>query len=75
MMLVLDDGSELTGYGEVEGVIASEERGKFGFGYDPIFLYPPAGKTFAELSANEKNRISHRRRAADSLLGALRAHG
>jgi XTP/dITP diphosphohydrolase len=75
MMLVLDDGTELTGYGEVEGVVADGERGKFGFGYDPIFLYPPAGKTFAELADDEKNRVSHRRRAADSLLAALRARG
>jgi XTP/dITP diphosphohydrolase len=75
MMLVLDDGTELTGYGEVEGVIADGERGKFGFGYDPIFLYPPASKTFAELADDEKNRVSHRRRAADSLLAALRARG
>ncbi len=75
MMLVLDDGTELTGYGEVEGVIADGERGKFGFGYDPIFLYPPASKTFAELADDEKNRVSHRRRAADSSLAALRARG
>lgn len=75
MMLVLDDGAALTGYGEVKGVIADGERGKFGFGYDPIFLYPPAGKTFAELADNEKNRVSHRRRAADALLMALRSRG
>ena len=75
MMLVLEDGTELTGYGEVKGVIADAERGKFGFGYDPIFLYPPAGKTFAELADDEKNRVSHRRRAADALLMALRSRG
>ncbi|HET9392882.1 MAG TPA: RdgB/HAM1 family non-canonical purine NTP pyrophosphatase [Candidatus Rubrimentiphilum sp.] len=75
MMLLLDDGTELTGYGEVRGVIADAERGKFGFGYDPIFLYPPTGKTFAELADNEKNRVSHRRRAADGLLMALRSRG
>ena len=62
MMLVLDDGVELTGNGEVEGFISDAERGKFGFGYDPIFWYPPAEKTFAELDDVEKNRVSHRRR-------------
>jgi len=73
MMLILDDGSELTSYGEVEGLIAAQESGTSGFGYDPIFWYPPAGKTFAELTSADKNRVSHRRRAADSLLAALRA--
>ncbi len=75
MMLILENGVELTGYGEVEGVIAEVERGKFGFGYDPIFWYGPASKTFAELGENEKNRLSHRRRAADSVLTALGARG
>jgi XTP/dITP diphosphohydrolase len=75
MMLILDDGIELTGYGEVKGVIADGERGKFGFGYDPIFFYPPANKTFAELGDDEKNRVSHRRRAADAMLMALRTRG
>jgi len=44
----------------VEGLITFEKRGEFGFGYDPIFLYPPLGKTFAELRPEEKNRVSHR---------------
>lgn len=56
--------------GVVEGRIASEARGKRGFGYDPVFFYPPLGRTFAELDAGEKNRISHRGRA----LRALRKH-
>jgi XTP/dITP diphosphohydrolase len=46
--------------GACEGEIASEMRGTNGFGYDPIFLYPPLGKTFGELSPEEKNRVSHR---------------
>jgi XTP/dITP diphosphohydrolase len=73
MMLVLESGEQFSGYGEVDGVIAGEEAGPFGFGYDPIFYYPPSGKTFAQLDEDEKNRISHRRRAADALLAALRA--
>jgi XTP/dITP diphosphohydrolase len=72
MMLILESGEQFTGYGEVEGVVAGEEAGPHGFGYDPIFYYPPAGKTFAQLDEDEKNRISHRRRAADALLEALR---
>ena len=72
MMLILEGGQTFNGYGEVEGVVTGQEQGRFGFGYDPIFFYPPAGKTFAELDEEEKNRVSHRRRAAESLLAALR---
>ncbi len=50
--------------GIVEGVIADCPRGSHGFGYDPIFLFPELGKTFAELEPEYKNRISHRARAA-----------
>ena len=46
--------------GTVEGEILRAKRGAGGFGYDPLFLYPPLGKTFAELPLEEKNRISHR---------------
>ena len=44
----------------VEGLIAQEPRGGNGFGYDPVFFYPPFGKTFGELSRGEKDRVSHR---------------
>lgn len=47
----------------VEGRIAEELRGPNGFGYDPLFFYPPLGRGFAELSADEKNRVSHRAQA------------
>jgi XTP/dITP diphosphohydrolase len=50
--------------GVIEGLITEEPRGNNGFGYDPIFLVPELGKTTAELAAEEKNRISHRGRAA-----------
>ncbi len=56
--------------GVVEGVIAPEARGTGGFGYDPIFFYPPYGCTLAEVSAAEKRAISHRGRA----FMALRAY-
>ncbi len=49
--------------GEVEGMILHEARGENGFGYDPYFYYAPFGKSFAELSADEKNAVSHRKRA------------
>jgi XTP/dITP diphosphohydrolase len=49
--------------GWCEGEIITEERGSGGFGYDPIFLLPELGKTMAELSMDEKNRLSHRARA------------
>lgn len=51
----------------VNGIIAPEPKGRNGFGYDPIFFYPPLQKTFAELNPNEKNRISHRGKALQKL--------
>jgi XTP/dITP diphosphohydrolase len=47
----------------VEGSIAEEMRGTSGFGYDPLFFYPPLGKTFGELSRADKDRVSHRGKA------------
>ena len=49
--------------GTVNGYILEEERGRDGFGYDPLFYYEPAGQTFGELEAIEKNKISHRANA------------
>jgi XTP/dITP diphosphohydrolase len=53
--------------GEVKGYISFEEKGTFGFGYDPLFFYPPLSKTFAELLPEEKNRVSHRGQALAKL--------
>jgi XTP/dITP diphosphohydrolase len=50
-----------------EGLIAREPRGDDGFGYDPVFLVPPIGKTMAELTREEKNAISHRGKAVSAL--------
>ncbi|HUZ49419.1 MAG TPA: non-canonical purine NTP pyrophosphatase [Candidatus Dormibacteraeota bacterium] len=72
--LVHADGSELVAAGVVDGSIATEELGAGGFGYDPVFFYPPAGTTFAQMSEEAKNRCSHRRLAADHLLGLLDMH-
>jgi XTP/dITP diphosphohydrolase len=57
---------------QVTGEIAVEPRGLQGFGYDPIFYYPPLGRTFAELTPEQKNRVSHRGRALNRLRGELR---
>lgn len=53
--------------GQVRGRIAAAPRGRNGFGYDPVFYYRPLGRTFAELPAGVKNRISHRGRAVARL--------
>ena len=65
------DGSTLTVRGECHGVIAESLHGEGGFGYDPLFIYPPLGKTFGELSSCEKNSISHRAVALSSLIPQL----
>lgn len=57
------DGATLVAEGICEGFVAHEARGRAGFGYDPIFIDSRSGRTFAELTAAEKNRISHRARA------------
>lgn len=56
-------GPALTYEGRCEGIIAKHAKGANGFGYDPIFFYPPLGKTFAELTGEEKNLVSHRGKA------------
>lgn len=57
--------------GRVSGKITEAERGRHGFGYDPIFFYPPLGRTFGELPGREKNRVSHRGRALDGMRAFL----
>jgi XTP/dITP diphosphohydrolase len=46
--------------GKVEGKISEDVAGDKGFGYDPVFYYPPLGKRFSQMSLEEKNRVSHR---------------
>jgi XTP/dITP diphosphohydrolase len=68
------DGTEIVAEGVVEGVIALGERGERGFGYDPLFVPDDGeGRTFAEMSVDEKHRISHRGRAFRSLATLLAA--
>ena len=69
---VFPDGREITVRGETEGLIIDDPRGDGGFGYDPYFYYEPYGKTFAELTADEKNAISHRGRAVAKLAEKLK---
>ena len=63
----------LIAHGSVEGRILRAPRGNSGFGYDPLFYYEPYGKTFAELSAEEKNAVSHRGNALRALSQWLKA--
>ena len=58
--------------GAAEGVILEAPRGSNGFGYDPLFLFPPLGRTFAELAPEEKLQFSHRGRAFRALLSWLK---
>lgn len=65
------DGEEKSFEGLVNGLITEEPRGADGFGYDPIFQSVGENRTFAELSADEKNAISHRARATEKLVQYL----
>jgi XTP/dITP diphosphohydrolase len=63
LVLAAPTGPGLTWVGRVEGEITQRPRGENGFGYDPVFYYPPLDRTFAQLDRAEKNKISHRGRA------------
>ncbi len=65
------NGDTLTVRGECPGEILRELHGEGGFGYDPLFWYDEAGCTFAELSAEQKNRVSHRARALQKMKQVL----
>lgn len=65
--IVAPDGHIETTEGTCEGTIGIEERGTFGFGFDPVFIVPEYQKTMAELSPEIKNKISHRARALQHL--------
>lgn len=65
--LASPQGIEKCVRGIAEGMITDKEKGRLGFGYDPIFIKHEYGKTFAELEEEIKNRISHRRKALDKL--------
>lgn len=61
--IALPSGRVRVARGVLDGVIAEEARGTLGFGYDPVFFVPELGKTLAQLSADQKNTISHRAKA------------
>jgi len=67
------DGGSIEAEGTCEGAILEAPRGVSGFGYDPLFLVPEFGRTMAELTEEEKNRISHRAMALQALLGQEKA--
>lgn len=67
IIMLTPDGDKIIGNGYVEGRIGYVERGSNGFGYDPLFIVPDMNKTFAELTPEEKNSISHRKRALEDL--------
>jgi XTP/dITP diphosphohydrolase len=70
--MVSPDGREAIAEGTCKGRIGFKEVGKKGFGYDPLFILPQYGKTMAQLSIEEKNRISHRGKALRKLRTAIR---
>lgn len=69
---VMPDGEIITTLGTIEGRIGYQEEGENGFGYDPIFYVPEYGCTTAQLSEEQKNRISHRCRALEAMKEELR---
>jgi XTP/dITP diphosphohydrolase len=73
--LALSEDTVITGEGQCEGVILTGPVGENGFGYDPVFLDPGSGRTFAQLSDAEKNEFSHRRRALEALKLKLAEQG
>ena len=73
MAMVFHDGREAVAEGSCRGRIGFREVGKEGFGYDPLFLLPQYGKTMAQLTLEEKNRVSHRGKALKKLKKILLA--
>ena len=71
LVAISPDGRELHARGELRGTLAAEPRGSGGFGYDPAFVPEGETRTVAEMSAAEKDAISHRARAAAALLEQL----
>ena len=72
---VTPEGEVIQARGEIHGELTREPRGENGFGYDPIFYYPPYGKTTAEASAEEKNKVSHRAVALNIFYEKLKEAG
>lgn len=73
--MVTPQGQTIQARGEAHGILLRQAVGHNGFGYDPIFYYPPLEKTFAELSPEEKNQVSHRAVALKKLEEKLKEAG
>ena len=73
--MVTPDGKTIQARGEIHGELTREAKGENGFGYDPIFYYPPLGKTTAELEPEEKNAVSHRGNALKVFYEKLKEAG
>ncbi|MCL2361707.1 MAG: RdgB/HAM1 family non-canonical purine NTP pyrophosphatase [Defluviitaleaceae bacterium] len=71
LVCLFPDDTSLTAVGTIDGSIAYEIHGEGGFGYDPIFFYPPLGKTLAQLTKDEKNAVSHRGKAIKKMIGLI----
>ena len=71
---VFPNGDTLTAEGRCDGSIAYAPLGDDGFGYDPVFLLPGTGKTFGQLSQEEKSAVSHRGKALKEFAGKLETH-
>ena len=73
--MVTPDNQVIQARGEIHGELTRQAQGENGFGYDPIFYYPPLGKTTAEMSPEEKNRVSHRGNALRVFYDKLKEAG
>lgn len=73
--LVTPEGEMIQARGEAHGMLLRQAVGENGFGYDPIFFFPPLNKSFAELSPEEKNQVSHRANALKLLYQKLEDAG
>ena len=73
--MITPDGKVIQARGEIHGELLREARGENGFGYDPIFYYPPMGKSTAEMSPEEKNQVSHRANALNLFYEKLKEAG
>lgn len=73
--MVTPDGRTIQARGEVHGMLLRAPAGQGGFGYDPIFYYPPLGKSLAEVTAEEKNQVSHRANALKVFYEKLKEAG
>ena len=73
--MVTPEGQVIQARGEIHGELLREERGENGFGYDPIFYYPPAGMSTAEMAPEDKNQVSHRANALKAFYKKMKEAG